>query len=166
LIHILTSFSTKKLTGKILIKTDDGEGVLYLENGELTHSQYLECEGKEALEYLISITEGKIYFLPHETTLIKTVTGKTSDLLEEFMERGEEWEKIKTIIKSPEDIFKFDLSTKIHAMSFNNEERLILPYLDGTMSVLEISKETNKSFFSTANTVYNIFSCGVIKKVK
>jgi len=160
----ITFLHEKKASGKLVIESEEATASIYIKEGELVHAVCSGWTGIEALEYITGISDSVLTFSSFEESPLVTFEGATEDILADVTLKEEEWENIKKIVKTPQDKFKFDLSSKIHSVNFEPSQRFMLPYLNGEYSVLDISLETGKKYYDIVKEIYNIYSMGVLKK--
>jgi hypothetical protein len=140
--NALSFLCSQKRTGKLLIRNEEGkEGEIYLADGMITHAQFDQCGGLQAVLFIHSWDSGTYNFTPKQTPDQKTIKMDTSRLLSLLAKRRREWRLINE--SNPlnlKDIFCL-LPQARGTIRVKKEEWDILARIDGRRSLREISDE-------------------------
>jgi len=166
LIDILKLLTSGNKTGVLNLQRGIEKGEIYLEKGVITHAICKAGVGEEAFFTLLTWLEGNFTFIPSVANEEKSIERDTSSILEEGIERLEEWDQIKEIIPSQDLVFKLSALRAPDEITIKHDEWLILSQLDGNRTVGEISEGLDIGEYDTARILYTLFLAGLIEVAK
>jgi len=162
----LTEMSLSKFTGRLSLSHNKSEGYIYFEKGEIVEASLGNLQNENALYSFPlwnDITVRCETGLKIETPSLK---GITSELITKIMSTQEGWNKMKEIIISPDTVFKISLAKTYQVVSISSREIEILAQIKGQTALSDVAHKINKSYFYTAEVIYNLYLMGVVEVVK
>jgi tetratricopeptide (TPR) repeat protein len=152
--------SPERRIGEILI----GRGAITRE--QLEH--YIRMQIEEAVYFLFTWTQGSFFFeadqAPEEGAMLVSIHPE--NLLLEGARRVDEWSLIEKKIPSLDMIFAVDRS-RVSAtdLALSEEQRRMLPLLNGRFSVAEIIDRLGIVEFDAGKAVYGLIQAGLAENV-
>ncbi len=153
--------TSKRQLGRILV--DSGK----IDRGEL--ERFIRMQVENAVYYLFTWKQGTFSFAsdrlpPHQPLLVSL---DAESLLLEGARRVDEWSLIEKKIPSFDLVFR-NTREKLgsSADSLTDEQKLILPLLDGTRDVAGIIDLTAMSEFEVGKALYGLLTAGFIQLVE
>ncbi len=151
--------------GSLRIQTANDVGVVYFKNGMVVHSKTNNLFGEQAIDTILQWRKGKFVFRPGEETLEKTVELPIQQVILDAARRIDELNKIQRLIPS------FDLiphivevpDAGVEKINLRPEEWKVLAFVDGHISIREISQRVRLSEFETGRILYGLISSGLVK---
>ncbi len=162
---LLIDLCSKKVKGRIEIRSPEGQGEIFLDNGHIIHSSCGNFKGEEAFNYAFHWPRGKAVFSPDLLPEARTIWADTEKLLADFIKRKSEVEKIRKVVVSYEDTFKLHLPENAAIIQLQPEQLYILAYLDGKNNINDIVKETGKNHFEISKAIYELSCSDLVRKV-
>jgi len=147
-------------------RPDTRLGELLVENGAITPRQlelYVRVQIEEAIYSLFTWTRGNFYFevdeRPEPGEVLVSINPES--LLLEGARRVDEWSLIEKKIPSLDLIFRVDRQRLEQSdVELTEEQRQVLPLLDGEHSVHEIVEETALVEFAVGKAIYGLIQAG------
>lgn len=164
LFDLLIEFCLCEITGKMSVKSPFENGDIYVEEGEITHCVYGTLTKEEAFYQTVNWFTGKGRFYGGERPEKRTIYTPTDELLSEVIKRKEKFVQIRKVVKSPDDIFKVHLASSA-IITLQADYMYILLFLDEKKTLLDIMKETGKTYFDIAQIIYELYSSGIVQRV-
>lgn len=151
--------------GSLRIQTANDVGVVYFKNGMVVHSKTNNLFGEQAIDTILQWRRGKFVFRPGEETLEKTVELPIQQVIIDAARRIDELNKIQRLIPS------FDMiphivevpDAGVEKINLRPEEWKVLAFVDGHISIREISQRVRLSEFETGRIFYGLISSGLVK---
>lgn len=146
-------------------------GQLLVERGAISPQQleqYIRLQIEEAVYYLFTWTQGSFYFeadeAPDEGAM--RVSINPENLLLEGARRIDEWSLIEQKIPSLDLVFRLERPlAELAGADLSEEQRKILPLLDGRHTVHEVVEESGLVEFDVGKAVYGLLQAGIVKQV-
>lgn len=153
--------------GVLSIQTANDSGVVYFKNALVIHAQTNTIQGEPAIDTILSWKKGRFIFNPGEETHLHTVDLPIQQVILEAARRIDELKRIQKLIPS------FDVVVEIievpqpgiDRIQLNPREWKVLSFVDGAMSIKQISEKANIPEFETAKIFYGMISSGLVKVV-
>ncbi len=154
--------------GSLRIQTPSDVGVVYFKDGMVVHAKTNNLIGEQAIDSILQWRKGRFVFRPGEETLEKTVELPIQQVILDAARRIDELNKIQRLIPS------FDMVPKIvevpdvgiEKINLRPEEWKVLAFVDGTISIKQISERVKLSEFETGRILYGLISSGLVKLVQ
>jgi len=154
--------------GSLRIQTANDVGVVYFKNGMVVHSKTNNLVGEQAIDSILQWRKGRFVFRPGEETLEKTVELPIQQVILDAARRIDELNKIQRLIPS------FDMVPRIvevpdagiEKINLRPEEWKVLAFIDGHLSIREISQRVRLSEFETGRILYGLISSGLVKLIQ
>lgn len=146
-------------------------GEILVQNGDLTFrqlEQFIRLQIEEAVYYLFTWTRGSFTFEadqgPPEGALLVSLNAES--VLLEGARRVDEWSQIAKKISSLDLVFRRDpeLSGSVEA-ELTEEQRRLLPLLDGPRSVHDLVEESGLVEFEVGKALFGLIQVGSIHPV-
>lgn len=151
--------------GSLRIQTANDVGVVYFKNGMVVHSKTNNLFGEQAIDTILQWRKGKFVFRPGEETLEKTVELPIQQVILDAARRIDELNKIQRLIPSfdmiPQIVEVPDVG--VEKINLRPEEWKVLAFVDGHISIREISQRVRLSEFETGRILYGLISSGLVK---
>jgi hypothetical protein len=149
-------------TGRFVLKKEESEGRIYLNEGEIVHARCGELSGEEAIYYLAIWDEGTFVFEENVTAEQSTVTKKNTHILMEVARRYDEWRVLSKKIPSLDLIPELEtLGNK--KVSFNTQEWHVLSKINGVVSITRIAELTSLAPVDVAKLIYGLVASGLVQ---
>jgi hypothetical protein len=153
--------------GVLSIQTANDSGVVYFKNSLVVHAQTNTIQGEPAIDTILSWKKGRFLFNPDEETHLHTVDLPIQQVILEAARRIDELKRIQKLIPS------FDVVVEIievpqagiDRIQLNPREWKVLSFVDGAMTIKQISEKANIPEFETAKIFYGMISSGLVKVV-
>jgi tetratricopeptide (TPR) repeat protein len=140
-------------------------GEILIRQGSLTREhleQYIRIQIEEAVYYLFTWTQGSFYFeaeqRPPEGALLVSINPE--NVLLEGARRIDEWSLIEKKISSLDLIFALDRSRPVEGLDLAEEQKKILPLVDGKRTVQEIIDESGLVEFDVGKALFGLIQAG------
>jgi len=154
--------------GSLRIQTPSDVGVVYFKDGMVVHAKTNNLIGEQAIDSILQWRKGRFVFRPGEETLEKTVELPIQQVILDAARRIDELNKIQRLIPS------FDMVPKIvevpdvgiEKINLRPEEWKVLAFVDGTLSIRQISERVKLSEFETGRILYGLISSGLVKLIQ
>ncbi|MEO0136917.1 MAG: DUF4388 domain-containing protein [candidate division WOR-3 bacterium] len=154
--------------GSLRIQTANDVGVVYFKDGMVVHAKTNVLVGEHAIDAILQWRKGRFVFKPGEETLERTVELPIQQVILDAARRIDELNKIQRLIPS------FDMIPKIvevpdagiEKINLRPEEWKVLAFVDGHLSIREISQRVKLSEFETGRILYGLISSGLVKLIQ
>jgi tetratricopeptide (TPR) repeat protein len=140
-------------------------GEILIRRGCITREQlesYIRIQIEEAVYYLFTWTQGSFFFeadqRPEEGAF--QVSINPENLLLEGARRVDEWSLIEKKIPSLELVFETDKTKSLEGFELSEEQRKILPLVDGKRTVLELIEESGMVEFDVGKALFGLIQAG------
>jgi hypothetical protein len=138
---VLTFLCSQKRTGKLLISEKEREGEVFFTDGKITHAQFAQCIGLQALLFMLSWETGKYNFTPKKKSDQTTIEMETTQILSLLSKRVQEWNRINRDHSLNLNVALYLLPQARGTIRLKREEWNILAKIDGIKSLKNISDE-------------------------
>jgi tetratricopeptide (TPR) repeat protein len=146
-------------------------GEILLSRGDISRDQleqHIRLQIEEAVYFLFTWSQGAFSFepdqRPEEGSL--TVSINPENLLLEGARRVDEWSLFEKKIPSLEMIFALDEKHPLPAdLTLTEEQRRLLPLLDGRHTVLEMIDESGLVEFDVGKSLFGLIQAGLVHPV-
>lgn len=140
-------------------------GEILIRRGAITREQleqYIRIQIEEAVYFLFTWTQGSFYFeadqRPEEGAMLVSINPE--NLLLEGARRIDEWSLIEKKISSLELVFEMDRAKPVEGIELSDEQRKILPLVDGRRSVQELIDESGMVEFDVGKALFGLIQAG------
>jgi tetratricopeptide (TPR) repeat protein len=146
-------------------------GEILIEQGAISREQleqYIRLQIEEAVFYLFTWTQGSFYFEPDQRPEAGAmlVSINADNVLLEGARRVDEWSLVEKKIPSLDLLFELDRSAaELAAAELSDEQRKILPLLDGKHTVNEIVEESGLVEFEVGKAIFGLLQAGFARQV-
>jgi hypothetical protein len=151
-------------TGMFSLTRAAERGVVYIQNGQITHAKVGETEGEDAIYALALWSQGDFQFSPGVESEARTITRSNTNLLMEAARRSDEWKilskKIPTTDSVPRLMTRDGMSEPV---TLTPQEWLVVTKTDGLRSIDDIAKATRLSSFDVAKTLYGLVTAELVE---
>lgn len=162
LTDVLTFLCTQKRTGKLLISKKKKEGEIFLTDGKITHAQFAQCVGLQALLFMLAWETGTYNFTPKKTSDQTTIEMETNQILSLLSKRVQEWNRIKKDHSLNLNVVLYLLPQARGMIRLKKEEWNILAKIDGRKSLKNISDEMYLAPLDVIKTIQRFRKAGLI----
>ncbi|MBM4307864.1 MAG: DUF4388 domain-containing protein [Deltaproteobacteria bacterium] len=163
LFDILKPLMTDKKTGRISIKGKE-EGEIFLDRGDILHARTNQYTGENAFFLMMGMRIGRVSFDPDAFLKEKSIPITTEQLLLNWSSRKQEFEKIKEVIPSTQNIFRLSLQKDGKEKNISADQWNLLALSNGTRTISEIAKSLEWDEYKTLKMTYQLFEMGLIEK--
>ena len=162
---LLKPLLTGKKTGILTIQgKEDGE--IFLEAGNIVHAKTGHSFGEEAFLSIMGWTAGKATFEPDVPPRDRTISIPTENLLLNWSYRKQEWERIRKVIHSPNDIFRISLQNDIKDKNVKGDQWNVLALTNGSRTISEIARSLGWDEFKTSKAIYRLIQAGFVERTE
>lgn len=151
-------------TGMFSLTRGAERGVVYIQNGQITHAKVGDLEGEDAIYALALWSQGEFQFSAGIESESRTITRSNTNLLMEAARRSDEWKilskKIPTTDSVPVLVCRDGMSEPV---TFTPQEWLVVTKTDGVRSIDEIAKGARMSAFDVAKTLYGLVTQDLVE---
>ena len=140
-------------------------GEILIRRGAITREQleqYIRIQIEEAVYYLFTWTQGSFYFeaeqRPEEGAMLVSINPE--NLLLEGARRIDEWSLIEKKISSLDLIFEIDRTREPDQADLSDEQRKIVPLVDGKRSVQDLIDESGMVEFDVGKALFGLIQAG------
>ncbi len=153
--------------GVLSIQTASDSGVVYFKNSLVVHAQTNTIQGEPAIDTILSWKKGRFIFNPDEETHLHTVDLPIQQVILEAARRIDELKRIQKLIPSFDVVVEIIEvpQSGIDRIQLNPREWKVLSFVDGTLTIKQISQKANIPEFDTAKIFYGMISSGLVKVV-
>ena len=162
LTDVLTFLCTQKRTGKLLISEKKKEGEVFLTDGKITHAQFAQCVGLQALLFMLAWETGTYNFTPKKTSDQTTIEMETNQILSLLSKRVQEWNRINKDHSLNLNVVLYLLPQARGTIRLKKEEWNILAKIDGRKSLKNISDEMYLAPLDVVKTMQRFRKAGLI----
>src|SRR5687767_13876625 len=145
-------------------------GEILIRRGAITREQleqYIRIQIEEAVYYLFTWGQGSFYFeaeqRPEEGAMLVSINPE--NLLLEGARRIDEWSLIEKKIPSLDLVFEIDRSKPLASLELSDDQRKILPLIDGRRSVQELIEESGMVEFDVGKALFGYIQAGIAHPV-
>ncbi|MFL5541261.1 MAG: DUF4388 domain-containing protein, partial [Longimicrobiaceae bacterium] len=143
----------------------DRLGEILVRRGNITREQlqqFIRIQIEEAVYFLFTWNQGSFQFepdqRPEEGAMLVSINPE--NLLLEGARRIDEWSLIEKKIPSLDLVFDMDRSKPIEGFELSDEQRKILPLIDGKRSVQEIIDDSGMVEFDVGKALFGLIQAG------
>jgi tetratricopeptide (TPR) repeat protein len=143
----------------------DRLGEILIRRGSITRDQlehYIRIQIEEAVYFLFTWTQGSFYFeadqRPEEGAF--QVSINPENLLLEGARRIDEWSLIEKKIPSLDLVFETDRARPMEGLELSDDQRKIIPLMDGKRSVQELIDESGMVEFDVGKALFGLIQAG------
>lgn len=162
LIDVLTFLCTQERTGKLLISEKEREGEVFLTDGKITHAQFAQCVGLQALFFMLAWENGTYNFTPKKNTDQTTIEMQTTQILSLLSKRVQDWKRINKDHPLHLNAVLYLLPQARGTIRLNKEEWNILAKINGIKSLKDISNEMCLAPLDLVKTMQRFQKAGLI----
>jgi hypothetical protein len=152
----------EKRTGKLHVSMEEKSGEVFIVDGKITHAQYEQCAGLQALYFMLAWEHGKYNFTPKDTVDETTIEMEADKVLSLLTQRKLEWLRINQEYPLNRDTVLCLLPEARGQIRVKKEDWDILARIDGRRSVQEISDELYLAPRDLVKTIYRFREAGLI----
>lgn len=140
LVDVLQLLQVNRKTGRLVVRTPDATGTLFVVHGEVVHAEAPDVHGESAAFDILEWTTGEFEFITAPQKVPATIRRPLHDLLMEGARTSDSRKRLKAVFPNlhllpwptlPEP--ELTQGLRIYA-----EDRRVLFYLDGYRSFLEV----------------------------
>lgn len=164
LFDIVTPLLNGKRSGMVLIRGVD-VGELHIEAGSIIHAQSGYLSGQDAVFAMMEWDAGHVTFDWEMTTEERTVSIPTEELIQTWIRREDEWEKIRQLIPSSNVVFRMAAESGPEDRNVLRDQWKVLALCNGIRTVSEIAHVLKRDLFNTSKTMYEMVETGLLEKV-
>ena len=140
-------------------------GEILVRRGNITREQlqqFIRIQIEEAVYFLFTWNQGSFQFEPDQRPEAGAmlVSINPENLLLEGARRIDEWSLIEKKIPSLELVFEMDRSKPIEGFELSDEQRKILPLIDGKRSVQDVIDDSGMVEFDVGKAVFGLVQAG------
>lgn len=140
-------------------------GEILIRRGSITREQleqYIRIQIEEAVYYLFTWSQGSFYFeaeqRPPEGAMLVSINPE--NLLLEGARRIDEWSLVEKRIPSLDLIFEMDRARPLEGVDLTDEQRKVIPLVDGKRTVHEVVEESGLVEFDVGKALFGLIQAG------
>src|SRR5512140_1065235 len=154
-------------TGMFSLTRAAERGVVYIQNGQITHARVGEIEGEDAIYSLALWTAGDFQFSPGVESESRTITRSNTNLLMEAARRSDEWKilskKIPGTDHVPALVARDGMSEPV---TLTPQEWQVVTRIDGQRPIEDIARALRLSPFDVSKTLYGLVTSELVEVQK
>jgi hypothetical protein len=158
----LTFLCTQKRTGRLVIGEQEREGEVFITDGKITHAQFEQCIGLQALLLMLAWEKGTYNFTPKQTTDQTTIEMETAEVLALLAQRMQEWNQIKKDYPLNLNVVLCLLPEARGTIRLKKEEWDIVARIDGRKSLQEIATGLYMAPLDLVKAIQRFLEAGLI----
>jgi hypothetical protein len=158
----LAFLCTQKRTGKLQVSVEKKSGEVFITDGKITHAQFEQCMGLQALFFMLAWEKGKYNFTPKDTIDETTIELEANKVLSLLAQRKDEWHRIDQDYSLNRNTVLCLLPEARGTIRLKKEEWDILARIDGRRSLQEISDELYMAPLDLVKIFYRFREAGLI----
>ncbi|HEX8359774.1 MAG TPA: DUF4388 domain-containing protein [Longimicrobium sp.] len=140
-------------------------GEILIRRGSITRDQlehYIRIQIEEAVYFLFTWTQGSFYFEADQRPEPGAfqVSINPENLLLEGARRIDEWSLIEKKIPSLDLVFETDRSRRMDGLELSEDQRKIIPLVDGKRSVQDLIEESGMVEFDVGKALFGLIQAG------
>jgi hypothetical protein len=163
LIDLIKPLLARKKSGLMQVKGDE-VGEVYLEGGSIIHAKVGSSSGENAVLAMMEWDSGRVMFDWQASTEEQTVFMPTEQLLMIWIDRENEWKKVKELIPSSNVTFQIPIEGATEDRSISGIQWKILALCSGSRTVDEIAEILKWPIFETSKTLHQMIQNGLLEK--
>jgi hypothetical protein len=163
LFDLMKPLLTRKKSGLILVKGNE-DGEIYIEGGSIIHAKVGSSSGEDAFLAMMEWDSGRVMFDWQADTEEQTVFMPTEQLFMIWIDRENEWKKIKELISSPYLVFQIPIEGDPGDKNISGIQWKILALCNGSKTVYEISESLQWQLFETSKVIYQMVQDGLLER--
>ena len=149
-------------TGMFALTRAADRGVVYIQNGQITHAKVGDIEGEDAIYSLALWSQGDFQFSPGVEPEVRTITRSNTNLLMEAARRSDEWKILSKKIGSTRMVPVFAPQEGLSSVSFSPTEWAVVSKVDERRNIDEIAAGLGHGAFEVCKVVYGLLTSGVL----
>ncbi len=150
-------------TGMFSLTRGPEHGVVYIQNGQITHAKVGDIQGEDAIYSLALWNAGEFQFSPGVESDVRTITRSNTNLLMEAARRSDEWKILSKKIPSTECVPALVCpSGMTEPVTLTPQEWMVVTRTDGQRSIDDIARTTKLSPFDVAKTLYGLITAELV----
>jgi hypothetical protein len=151
-------------TGMFSLTQASEHGVVYLQNGQITHARIGDVEGEDAIYSLALWTSGSFQFSPGVEAEKQTISRSNTNLLMEAARRSDEWKILSKKILSTDAVPRLVASERLAGpITLTPQEWVVITRCDGRATIEEIARALKKSSFDVAKTLFGLVTATLVE---
>ena len=158
----LAFLCTQKRTGKLEVSEGEKSGEVFVTDGRITHAQFEQCIGLQALFFILAWEKGRYHFTPKDTSDETTIEMDPDKVLSLLAKRKQEWLRINQDYPLNRNTVLCLLPEARGTIRLKKEDWDILARIDGRRSLQEISDELYIAPLDLVKTIYRFREAGLI----
>ena len=163
LIDLIKPLLARKKSGLMQVKGNE-VGEVYLEGGSIIHAKVGSSSGEDAMLAMMEWDSGRVMFDWQATTEEQTVFMPTEQLLMIWIDRENEWRKVKELIPSSNVIFQIPVEGSPEDRNISGIQWKILSLCNGSRTVYEVAEGLKWQLFETSKAIYQMVQNGLLEK--
>lgn len=152
-----------KKSGMISVKGRE-YGEIHVEGGQIIHAWTNFNTGEEAILAIMEWRVGRVSFDWEVTTTERSVGVATEQLLLDWANREEEWNKIREVIPSPGVMFCIAVQGGAENRSISGDQWKVLALCNGSKRVSDIADSLHWDIFKTSKTIFQMVREGLLER--
>jgi len=157
-LDLLALLVRAKHSGRLSLKTDKGEGYVFIEDGEIYAAKFRDKEGYEALFSLAKIDEGSFNFQDRLKTNERHFYEETAELLKHIKE------DFHTLVSMESKLDKVLILIPIEkSVVLKPKEWMVVALSQKQLAIREIAKQLNLAPIEVAKIVQTLEDRGLVK---
>jgi hypothetical protein len=151
-------------TGMFTLTHGAERGVVYILNGQITHSKVGTTEGEDAIYSLALWNMGDFQFSPGVESEVRTINRSNTNLLMEAARRSDEWKILSKKIPGTEVVPALAVRQRMsEPVTLTPQEWLVVARIDGRRTIEEIARVSKLSPFDIAKTLYGLVTAELVE---
>jgi hypothetical protein len=163
LLELVRPLVDEKKSGMMVIEGESA-AEFYLEGGNIVHCRIDTLSGDEAVLAIMDLDDGRVRFDWRGSSEKQTVTMATEQLMSNWIQREEEWRKIKADVPSSEAVFSIVVDSGEGDRMIREKQWGVLALCNEMRSVSDIATQLGRSIFDVSQRIYEMVELGFVKQ--
>ena len=165
LLELVRPLVDQKKSGVVVVEGGGG-AELYFEGGKIVHGKFDTLSGDDAVYGSMDLDRGRVKFDWRISAEKKTIDAPTEQLMSEWTQREEAWERIKAEVPSSDAVFSIVADSGGVDRTILERQWGVLALCNDTRSVAEVAEQLQRTIFEVSQTIYEMARMGVLKQTK
>ncbi len=163
LFDLIKPLLDRKKSGLLQIKGEE-IGEVYIEGGNIIHAKVGTFSGEDAILYMMEWDSGRVTFDWQAATDEQTVFMPTEQLLMIWVDRENEWRKVKELIPSSNIVFRIPVDGTPEDKNIPAVQWKILALCNGSRTVHDIAESLKWQVFETSKIICQMVENGLLER--
>lgn len=159
--ELIGMLSWGKKTGKLLLKTDNEVGEIFLKGGIPIHAQVGQIKGEDALFHVFLWMDGNFAFDTDISSPVESIDMPIEMVIKEAGERKRRWEEVQTQIPNFDVTLEPIAALEKDHIILSADEWIILPMIFNRKTIKNINLTSPLGSYRSVMAIHSLIEQGV-----